>query len=141
MPVLARLHPTLMRLARISLLAQAIFYTAAGINHFWHPNFYVRIMPDHYSDPAALVKLSGLAEVLGGVGLLQPKTRRLSGVGIAIMLIVFLDVHQFMLRHADRFPEVPRSILVARIPLQFVLIAWALSAARKDEQARALPQP
>lgn len=130
-----------MRLARISLLAQAIFYAAAGINHFWHTDFYVRIMPDHYSDPVALVKLSGVAEILGGIGLLQPKTRRLSGAGIAIMLVVFLDVHQFMLRHADRFPEVPRSILVARIPLQFVLIAWALSAARKDKQVRALPQP
>jgi len=114
-----------MRLFRIGLLAQSLLYVASGINHFWHKGFYLRIMPDHYSDPEALVRLSGAAEILGGLGLLAPSTRRVSAAGIVLMLVVFLDVHQFMLRHPERFPEVPAWVLWARIPLQLVLIAWA----------------
>lgn len=95
-------------------------------------------MPDHYSHPDALIALSGLAEILGGVGLLFPATRRTSAVGIALMLLVFLDVHQFMLRHPERFPEVPEWALWARLPLQFVLIAWALHYARNNNPSRAL---
>jgi uncharacterized membrane protein len=117
---------------RLGLIAQAFFYVASGINHFWHQNFYLHIMPDHYSYPLALVRLSGVAEIFGGLGLLVPATRRFSAVGIALMLVVFLDVHLFMLRHPARFPEAPAWVLWVRIPLQFVLMAWALYYARRD---------
>lgn len=126
------------RAARASLVVQSVFYVASGINHFWHPNFYLHIMPDHYAHPLPLVELSGVAEILGGVGLLVPVTRRFSAVGIAAMLVVFFDVHIFMLRHAARFPEVPGWVLWARIPLQFLLIAWALYYARQTEARTAI---
>jgi uncharacterized membrane protein len=122
--------------ARVGLVAQALFYVASGINHFWHQHFYLHIMPDHYSHPLALVELSGVAEILGGTGLLVPAARRFSAVGIAVMLVVFFDVHVFMLRHAERFPEVPAWLLWTRIPLQFALIAWALHYARRDASSQ-----
>jgi uncharacterized membrane protein len=128
----------LTRAARASLVVQSVFYVASGINHFWHPNFYLHIMPDHYAHPLPLVELSGVAEILGGVGLLVPVTRRFSAVGIAAMLVVFFDVHIFMLRHAARFPEVPGWVLWARIPLQFLLIASALYCARQTEARTAI---
>jgi uncharacterized membrane protein len=118
--------------ARLGLIAQAFFYAASGINHFWHEHFYLHIMPDHYTHPLALVRLSGVAEILGGLGLLVQATRRFSAIGIAVMLVVFFDVHFFMLRHPARFPEVPLLVLWVRIPLQFVLTAWALYYARRD---------
>lgn len=118
-------HPNNMRINRLSLVAQASLYVLSGINHFWHSGFYLHIMPDHYTHPAALVYASGAAEILGGIGLLVPATRRFSAAGIVLMLLVFLDVHQFMLTHHGLFPEVPLWLLWARIPFQFVLIAWA----------------
>lgn len=128
------------RADRISLVAQSLFYIGAGINHFWHQDFYCRIMPDHYAHPMALVRLSGAAEILGGLGLLPRSTRRASAYGIALMLTVFLDVHQSMLRHPERFPAIPQWTLWARIPLQFALIAWALHYSRPDKPAP-LPSP
>ncbi|HEY1498212.1 MAG TPA: DoxX family membrane protein [Acidobacteriaceae bacterium] len=119
---------------RAGLLAQSVVYAASGVNHFWHATFYEHIMPDHYAHPAALVKLSGVAEILGGLGLLPRLTRRFSAVGIAVMLVVFFDVHVFMLRHAERFPEAPAWVLWARIPLQLVLIAWALRYAWREPE-------
>ena len=124
-----------MRKLTNGLLAQSLLYIASGVNHFWHRSFYVHIVPDHYQRPEALVRLSGEAEILGGIGLLLPFTRRLSAASIALMLVIFLDVHQFMLRHPERFPEVPRWVLWARIPLQFVLIGWALSATRTRKES------
>jgi uncharacterized membrane protein len=121
-----------MRLSKIGLFTQALFYVAGGVNHFWHRPFYVGIMPDHYAHPVALVQLSGVAEILGGVGLAVPFTRRFSAFGIAAMLLVFLDVHIFMLRHPERFPQVPAWVLWGRLPLQAVLIAWALYYARRE---------
>ena len=119
-----------MRISQIGLVAQALLYTAAGVNHFWHGGFYLQIMPDHYAHPAPLVQLTGIAEIAGGLGLLAPATRGYAGVGLALMLVGYFDVHVFMLRHAERFPGVPLWLLWGRIALQFVLIAWALQAAR-----------
>lgn len=123
-----------MGLFRTGLIAQSLFYVASGINHFWHERFYLHIMPDHYSHPEALVQISGGTEILGGIGLLVPATRRSAAAGIALMLIVFFDVHQYMLLHPERFPEIPRWVLWARIPLQVVLIAWALRYTRTLER-------
>ena len=119
-----------MRVPSFGVIAQSILYVASGINHFWHQDSYVGIMPDHYAHPRELVRLSGAAEMLGGTGLLVPVTRQFSAVGIVAMLVVFLDVHQSMLRHSERFPKVPKWALWARVPLQFVLIAWAWRYAR-----------
>lgn len=123
-----------MRSARISLIAQALFYIGGGLNHFGHEDFYTRFMPDRYAHPEGLLQLTGVAEILGGLGLLVPATRRPAAIGIAAMLVGFLDVHQFMLCHPERYPEIPEWALWARIPLQFALIAWALQFARNDSE-------
>jgi uncharacterized membrane protein len=134
---LSRAHPTGMRISHVGLAVESLFYVAAGSNHFLHPAFYIHIMPDHYSNPATWVALTGAAEIAGGVGLLFPKTRRAAAIGIVVMLVVFLDVHIFMLLHPDRFAGFPGWGLWLRLPLQFLLIAWALMYARKETAALA----
>jgi len=119
-------------LHRIGLFAQSLLYLVSGINHFAHESFYLNIMPDHYASPDAWVRLTGAAEILCGIGVLVPFTRRFAAGAIMLMLVVFLDVHLFMLRHAERFPTVPLWVLWIRIPLQFVLIWWTWSYARRD---------
>lgn len=123
-----------MGIRRVSLIAQSLLYTAGGVNHFWHESFYRRIMPDHYAHPDGWVLFTGAVEILGGIGLLHPKTRRAAAVGIALMLVGYFDVHIFMLQHSERFPGVPHWALVGRIALQFLLIAWALQFARGEKQ-------
>ena len=108
------------------LVVQALLYVAAGINHFWHSATYVAIMPSHYNHPLGLVQISGAAEILGGIGLLIPQARRFSAWGIVAMLLVYFDVHIYMVQHAaDRFANLPVWLLYARLPMQFVLIYWA----------------
>ena len=126
--------PVHSRLYRAGLVIQAIFYIAGGVNHLWHPTPYVRIMPPHYAHPLGLVQLSGAAEILGGIGLLVPATRRISASGLIAMLLVYYDVHIFMATHPERFAAIPAWALYARLPLQLVLIAWAAIYARRSPE-------
>lgn len=116
------------------LLTQALLYVAGGINHLWHPRLYVAIMPPHYRHPHGLVHLSGVAEILGGVGLLVPATRRFSAWGLIAMLVVYFDVHFYMAANPGRFAPIPKWALDLRIPLQLVLIAWAYVYTRKQKR-------
>jgi uncharacterized membrane protein len=110
----------------VGLVAQSVLYVAAGVNHFWHSSTYVAIMPPHYGHPLGWVQVTGVAEILGGIGLLVPRMRHAAAWGIMAMLVVYFDVHIYMLQHAaDRFASIPLWVLYVRLPLQLVLIAWA----------------
>src|SRR5437868_853013 len=101
-------------------------YVAAGINHFWRPGFYLNIIPLYLPAHEFLVQLSGVAEILLGVGVCFEATRRISAWLIIAMLVAFLLVHVDMLQHhADRYAGLPLWGLWARLPLQAVLIYWA----------------
>lgn len=52
---------------RLSLLALAVFFVGAGLDHFSNPDFYVAILPAHLPAPLELVYASGVLEILGGV--------------------------------------------------------------------------
>ncbi|HUZ59575.1 MAG TPA: hypothetical protein VMU83_12410 [Hanamia sp.] len=38
-------------LKRISFLLLILLYIGAGINHFWHPDFYFAIIPSYLPNP------------------------------------------------------------------------------------------
>jgi uncharacterized membrane protein len=76
---------------------------------------------------ATLVYVSGVAEMLGGLGLILPATRRLAGWGlIALFVAIFPANLNMALHHLPLGTRVvPVWALWARLPLQAVLIAWA----------------
>jgi len=84
-------------------------------------------MPRYLPNHKLLVFLSGLAEILLGVGLCLPETKNISIIGIILMLIVFLLVHFYMLKGKKEGAGIPKWILILRIPLQFILMYWTYS--------------
>ena len=100
-------------------------YILAGLNHFRKPKVYLRIMPRYLPAPKALVYLSGIAEVVLGIGVCFPLTKNISIYGIIAMLIVFLLVHFYMLSSKKAGAGIPQWLLILRLPLQFVLMYWA----------------
>ena len=56
----------------------ALLFVAAGVLHFWMPDFYVRIMPPYLPWHLELVYLSGIAEIVLGILLLIPRFQRLA---------------------------------------------------------------
>lgn len=105
-------------------------YVAAGLNHFVSPDFYLAIMPPYLPWPEGLVVLSGLAEIALGVLVLVPRTRALAGWGLALLLVAVFPANLHMALHPEQFPDVPTTGLYLRLPLQLVLIAWAIWVTR-----------
>ena len=110
---------------RISIVAMSLLYIAAGIIHFIHPGFYLKIMPFYLPIPLELIYISGVCEIFLGLLLLFKKTRKVASWLIIAMLIVFLLVHIQMLIDTYRTLGLPFWISVIRAPLQFLLIRWA----------------
>lgn len=110
----------------IDLYFMAGMYVIAGLLHFVLPKAYLRIMPRYLPYPKRLVYLSGLGEIILGVGLCFEKTKQYAIWGIVLMLLIFLVVHFNMLRGEKEAAGIPKWILILRIPLQFGLIFWAL---------------
>lgn len=105
----------------------ALLMIAVGITHFLDPAAFAAIVPKALPAPFALVYVSGIAEIAGGVGLLIPKTRRWAAWGlIALYIAVFPANVNMAIHHLPLGAEpVPSWALWARLPLQFALIYWA----------------
>jgi uncharacterized membrane protein len=106
------------------------FFIAAGANHFVNPRFYRAIMPDYLPAHDELVAISGVAEMVGGAALMRPRTRRLGAWWLIATLIAIFPANLHMALHPERYKNVPRNALYARLPFQLVFIAWVRSAAR-----------
>jgi uncharacterized membrane protein len=110
----------------------ALFFIGAGVNHFAMPRAYEAIVPPLLSRHAArVVQMSGVAEIAGGLGVLAPWTRRLSGAGLVALLAAIFPANLYMARAPERFRRIPRWALLARLPLQPLMMWWAWSATRR----------
>jgi len=110
----------------------AAFFIQAGINHFVMPRPYQQIVPPRLKGNAkVLVQVSGVAEVAGGVGVLLPWTRRLSGLGLVALLAAVFPANVYMAREPERFRRIPPWALYARLALQPLMMLWAWRATRR----------
>lgn len=102
-----------------------LLFVIAGANHFRKPKLYERIMPPYIPAKGSMVMLSGIAEMILGFMILSPGTQSLAAWGIILLLIVFIPIHIYMLQNEKAAMKLPKWVLIARIPLQFVLMYWA----------------
>lgn len=70
----------------LSLYLMATLYLIAGINHFIHPQGYIKIMPPWLPFPKELVFLSGAVEIGCALLLLPSLSRKLAAWGIIFLL-------------------------------------------------------
>ena len=118
------------RAKRISCYIIAFVFVMAGVLHFVRPAMYVAIMPPYIPFHRAMVYVSGAFEILGGLGILWPASRRWAGYGLVALLVAVFPANIHMALHPDQIPnlDVAPLLLWLRLPLQFVLIAWVLWA-------------
>ena len=128
-PALIDLPDGLAAAGSVVLLAAA--FVVAGALHLLKPRLFEAIVPPSLPSPRLLVYVSGVAAIAGGLGLLVPALRPWAGWGLAALLVAVFPANLYMARTAERFRTIaPRWVLVARLPLQAVLIAWVVWASR-----------
>ncbi len=116
----------------------SVLFIIAGVFHFITPKTYEKIMPDYLPAHHFLVLLSGVFEVLGGVGLMVPATRKFSGYGLIALLAAVFPANVFMLQKSSEFPNIPVALLWLRLPLQALVMYWVAACSVLQKRDRTL---
>lgn len=117
---------------RLNLFGLSLFFIYFGIDHFLNPQFYLSIMPPSLPLHLEAVYISGLFEVLGGVGVLFSRTRKVAGWGLFALLISVYPANIYMALAPEAFPDIPLAVLYFRLLLQFLFFYWAYSVTRPN---------
>ena len=117
-------------MSRARALLGAAFLTT-GTLHFVRPRTFEAIVPNYLPAHRELVYASGVAELVGGAGVLHARTRRHAGWWLIATLVAIFPANVEMAVHAERFRQFPPAALWARLPLQAALIAWVWKSATR----------
>lgn len=115
------------------------FWIVAGIMHFLLPREYEASMPPYIPAHKDMVAISGAAEIAGGLGVLLPPTRDLSGRCLIALLIAVFPANVHMAMNPEQvkvkgLAKVPRWALFARLAIQPVFAVWAWRATRPQPE-------
>jgi len=124
-------------------IVAALAMIAIGIFHFLRPEDFVRIVPAFFPMPRVLVYVSGFFEILGGIGLLVPRTRWAAAIGLIALYIAVFPANVNMAVN-DIQPVsyvIPNLALWIRLPFQlaFIALAWWLRQGTIHPAARRPP--
>jgi uncharacterized membrane protein len=113
---------------RVLLWVMALAYILAGFNHLLNPAFYVAIVPPGLPEPEWLNLISGVAEIVLGVYVLEPRTRVLAAWGIVALLVAIFPANVYVAQ-VNLGAEGPGSgagvANWVRLPFQGLFVAWA----------------
>ncbi len=115
----------------ILLWVLAIFYAAAGYFHIVAPKGFLTITPDWVPFPEAVIFWTGIAEIAGAIGLVQPwspQLRKAAGIGLALYALCVwpANINHFAMDMARADGGLGLSYHVPRMIAQPVLIWLAL---------------
>lgn len=122
----------------LPLAGLAALFLGSGTLHLVRPQVFEPIVPSALPDARKVVEVSGVAEIVCGLGLLHPKTRRIAGLASAALLVGVSPANVQMSvdagKRANR-KRTPKSAgffagTVARLPLQWPMIKVALRAGK-----------
>lgn len=109
---------------RVGLAVMFCFTAAAHFNSL-RPDM-VAMVPPSVPNPGFIVTFTGLCEILGAIGLLVPRTRRVAAVALIVFLVAVLpaNIHAAQagvtLRGAEATPIIPRVVL----QVLFIGLLW-----------------
>jgi uncharacterized membrane protein len=103
----------------------SFFYLAAGMNHFVNPMVYLPMIPPFLPAPNVLNALSGGAEMILAMMLIRPEVRSIGAWGVILLLISVFPANIYMYTQGGAAYGVPDWVLLVRLPLQLIMIAWA----------------
>lgn len=119
-----------------SRVAIAAFFTVTGTLHFVRPRSFEAIVPPAIeSMKKEAVAVSGVAEIVGGLAVLHPATRRFGRWWLLGLLLSVYPANIHMAVNPEQvngldLKRIPRWTLWARLPLQPLAMLWVWRATR-----------
>lgn len=109
-----------------------LWFFIGGVAHFAYTEPFLRIMPPYIPYPLAAIYLSGAFELMGAFGLIFKSTRGMAGIGLILLTCIVTLANIQMYLHPELFPNIPQWALIARFPLQAMLIWMIWWSTRPD---------
>jgi uncharacterized membrane protein len=115
-------------------LSLAAFFAFTGTMHFVIPRSFEAIVPPAIADrKREAVAVSGIAEIVGGLAVLHPASRRFGRWWLLGLLLAVFPANVHMAVSPEQvkgldLKRIPRWALWARLPLQPLAMLWAWRA-------------
>ena len=112
----------------------SIMYIFIGIRHFLDPQYFLYIVPPQLPFKLFLVYLTGLIEVVGGVAILSPKSRK-AGAYLLIFLLVSVfpaNIYLYVSETPQNLLGITKTDALIRMPFQIPLIILAYWHSKKN---------
>jgi uncharacterized membrane protein len=109
--------------ARAALAAMFLFTAASHFTPM--KKDLIAMVPPFLPRPDVLVFITGVAEVLGAVGLLVPETRFWAACGLILLMLLMLPANVSAARRGVLLRGRSATPLWLRMPMQVLLIGWA----------------
>jgi uncharacterized membrane protein len=116
--------------------ALGLSFLITGSNHFTTPERFDFMMPPYLPWPRQLIYISGFFEILGGIGMILPRTRRMAGWGLSLLLLCVLPANIHVAVSGGSVPGLPEQTWYywVRLPFQIVFVWWALWSSRRSDE-------
>lgn len=116
------------------------FVLLAGVMHFANPDFFNEIVPPWLPPNEAFwTYISGLAEVVIGMMLLRPSTRRRGALAAIWLFVLVYPANIYMTWDWRDRAASEQLVSWLRLPLQFVMIWWAWRIAERSREEATWP--
>jgi uncharacterized membrane protein len=109
------------------LVAVAIMFLFTGSTHFTAMKHdYAAMLPGFAPMKVSIIHMTGALQIAGAIGLLVPRTRRLAGIGLALLLVAMFPGNVYAALNEVPFRGEPPTPLWLRTPIQLFYIGMVL---------------
>lgn len=109
-------------------LALGVSFIFTGVTHFLMPDMFLKMMPPILPWSLALVYISGVFEILGGIGLMPARTKVWAAAGLVLLLVAVFPANIYVALNNVQLGGVMSAPVYQwlRLPMQLVLIAMVV---------------
>ena len=110
-----------------TILVMGLMYTFIGAKHFTDPQYFINITPPQIEYKSFAVYFTGALEVLGGLLILNKKTRKIGAHTLIFLLIIVFPANIYL--YVSEIPQellgISKTQALTRMPFQAPLILLA----------------
>jgi uncharacterized membrane protein len=105
-----------------------VMFVFAGLGHFVAPGEMAEMVPPVFARPDRWVAITGVLAILGGIGLLLPRTRKLAAMCLAVFLVTVFPANIYAAQHQVGIGGHQQGVayLWFRAPLQLLYLVGVL---------------
>jgi len=111
----------------ITVFVISFMYVFIGVKHFIDPQYFINITPPQIEYKSFAVYFTGVLEVLGGLLILNKKTRKIGAYLIIFLLIIVFpaNIYLYLYETPQQLLGISKTQALIRMPFQAPLILLA----------------